>query len=1105
MYKTPVFHLIVFFQLLTSNLAYNQSCLNPALFRQPEGTARPGVIWRWIGGCVTPEGIVRDMREMEKKGIGDIEHFDVAGPCWCDTSVQDQHWYNMFRLALEEAHKNNITFTKVPFAGWGIGTQYFNKDFGAKKIAFTETRITGKGKITVHLQQPTGPEGYYKEIAILAFKERKRMPVKPVNILSSHNERAGYFQEVYSPVNMVDLDPNTYCVSDKLNGPFSNMNLVFIYDVSYTFNCLYLSPVPFENGVIKKWKVRIQAIDNEGKLKPVQTFEISTDRPQKITFTPVTALKMNISISSSYNTNISIGEAWFMRDSDEVPVRNGIKWWALKSGTFGSWDWPSRNDGTITALYDHYTDDGYYDCLSRDVAELTEKMDSRGNLTWDVPEGCWTILRFGEVLVGGPSRQAYHLRPQGYEGNPYDTKTIDMVFRNSVNKMVDIAGDLTGNTFKSLLIDSWEIGALEGGFQPTWTDNFRSIFKDRYGYDLVKYLPAFANRIVDSRDITTRFFEDFRMSLAELNQKFYERFTDAAHEKGLKTSAQCGYGTMPHQHIDGLANFGRVDIPESEFWYDNVMQGKSAYCDPVRTASSAAHIYGKPVVSAESFTNFQGWQHYPEMYKLRADRAFCDGLNRIEFSVFSHQFDTNARPGVTTFESINDNLTWWEMSDNFIKYLARCSYLLQQGIHVADLAYFYGEGTLKFVPGKEYLKPEIPAGFDYDGMNAEILMKYAQVENHVLVLPSGMRYRYLVLPYFKNWTISIEMLEKIKELVEAGLTIIGNRPAASYGLVNFPANQKEFVSLCDYLWGKNAKPSGEIQIKKGKVIYGIDLNKVLFKEKQLPDLNITEANHPAVMLWTHKNTGDGDIYFLSNQSDNSINDITAEFRIKGYIPELWNPVDGSIIEAPFWKSIGPTTIVKLYFEPRRSWFVVFRKPASTSGSNKEHVPRYFKIIDLSKDWQVQFDQKLGGPKNLQSFPSLESWTNLANDSIRYYSGTAVYTKRFVLSNEQWDMLAGKDIFIDLGIVKVIARATINGKLLESAWCAPFHTKVTGFLHEGENQLEIELANTWFNRIIYDAITPAPNRITSSNENPDINSNPQESGLLGPVVLMGQEP
>ncbi|HEX8546835.1 MAG TPA: glycosyl hydrolase [Cytophagaceae bacterium] len=1090
-------HIIVLLVIIYSNA---QTLSQEQQFLDPPSKSRPGAWWRWIGGCVSEEGIKRDMKEMADKGIRHIEHFDISGPCHCDTVIFDQKWMKNFKLSLDEAAKYGIEFNKVPSAGWGTGNPFIQKENGAKKIAYSEVQVEG-GTKKIKLELPEITENYFKPIAILAFPEPIDKPVTPKKVTSSSAERPGYFQEAFSAQNVCDFDPNTYWTSSKINGEFSSQSIEFEFKESYTFNSLYLHPVLKKGNSSILLKGVIQKKISGNQYVDLNTFEIKANTPSILKFPETKGSIFRVNITSGFNQNIILGEAWLLRNSDKPYIRNGIKWWVVKSGTQGVWDYPGISEGGNAVLYDEYKDDGRCDVRSSEIVDLTDRVDKEGTLLWNFPPGRWTVIYFGEVLVGEKSRQADHLSNPGYEGDPFNPKTMDLIFEKVVDPMLKTAGHHAGKALHGLLIDSYEIGALLGTYQPTWTNNFRQTFKERNGYDLVKYLPAMAHRIVDSREITDRYFKDHTSTLSNLYNEFYARYTELAHQRGLKTTAQCGFGTMPHHHINGLTAFGKVDTPEAEFWADNTMDSKDYFCDPVRTAASAANIYGKEVVTAESFTAFGGWKDAPSAYKLKADQAFCDGVNHMNFAQFSHQFDTTAKPGLSTWEAINENMTWWNYSNSFLDYLARVSFVLQKGKHKADFAYFVGEGTLKFVPGKEYLKPHLPASFDFDGINDEVLLSSARVENGRLVLSSGMTYQYLVLPWYPNWEVSNRVLLRLKQFAAEGLTIVGNPPHSSIGLKDYKKNDQEIKKIVSQLWGEKTQPSGEKRIGKGRIVWGTSIEDLTLKDKFEGDVVLDSLTNFHSIQWIHRSDKNGEFYFLSNQSPSQSSSGKINFKIKNKKPELWNPVTGEIFSLENYISSKSSITIPISFLPGQSWIVVFKDSSSANAIFSENKS---KIRELSSDWNVQFDDKYTGAESKFMMKQLQSWNSFADPDIKNFSGTATYTKTITISESEINRMQNKIVLLDLGIVKDIAKVTVNDTALPSLWTQPFSTNISSLLVQGHNTVKIEVANTWLNRIVWEYRLPAIERKISSNEYPFYNSSPQESGLLGPVKILVQE-
>ncbi len=125
------------------------------------------------------------------------------------------------------------------------------------------------------------------------------------------------------------------------------------------------------------------------------------------------------------------------------------------------------------------------------------------------------------------------------------------------------------------------------------------------------------------------------------------------------------------------------------------------------------------------------------------------------------------------------------------------------------------------------------------------------------------------------------------------------------------------------------------------------------------------------------------------------------------------------------------------------------------------------------------------------------WTERLEEGIKYYSGTAIYKTQFDVTNLQ------NNEYLDLGEVKDvgIAKVKLNGKDLGILWCPPFRVSVKGLLKEKGNELEIEIVNTWRNRLIGDREKPANERFTKTNITIKPDWKLQPSGLLGPVRLL----
>jgi len=521
------------------------------------------------------------------------------------------------------------------------------------------------------------------------------------------------------------------------------------------------------------------------------------------------------------------------------------------------------------------------------------------------------------------------------------------------------------------------------------------------------------------------------------------------------------------------------------------------YFEDVRGAASASHVYGKTLVATESFTG--GGYESPYALKKLVDYWFAQGVNRIIFHTSAHQ-PLDTKPGNTMVGThINRNITWAEQAEPFMTYLARNSFMLQQGRFVADLAYLLNEGAPSTMPfWGTGLKPKPPDGYDYDYVNADVLLNRMSVDaNGRIVLPDGMQYRALVLPEIDRMTVPV--LRKIRELVQGGATVLGPKPLQSPSLTGYPNADRELKSLADEVWGDlDGISRTKRSYGKGTVVWGQLPADVLSSLSAPKDVESSTALDTKVS-WIHRRTDNADIYFIANRSD-AEQDIKVRFRIAGKEAELWHADTGEIEPAEFVIADERTTI-PVHLAERESVFVVFRK-ATTSTSRMVPSTTSTELTTVAGPWSLSFPPNLGAPAKTD-LTKLESWSANTDDGLKYFSGTATYTKQLQI-DRRW-IRPGEKIFLDLGVVKDLAEVSINGRQLPLLWKAPYRLDVSSLLKAGTNELVIKVTNQWTNRIVGDRTVAAEKRVFSTAPPGAGGLGPpqvlSESGLLGPVTLV----
>ena len=717
-------------------------------------------------------------------------------------------------------------------------------------------------------------------------------------------------------------------------------------------------------------------------------------------------------------------------------------------------------------------------CIDMDeIIDLTDLLKSDGTLDWNVPAGDWTIMRFAGRNNGANTRPA----PQpgyGFECDKFSGTAFNDHFDNYIGKLLKKVGQRKpGVGWTMLHIDSWEMGAQN------WTQNFRREFLKRRGYDPQPFYPAYSGLIVGNLELTERFLWDLRLTGQELVLENH-----AQHLKSLGRSYGLGLSIEPYDmNPTADLDLGAVaDVPMCEFW-------SPGYFNTIYSCiegASIAHTMGCPILAAEAFTagSQENWQQYPGSMKNQGDWAFCMGINRFVYHTFAHKpLGKQYRPGMTMGPygvHWDRGQTWWSMVSDYHRYITRCSWMLRQGVTVADILYLTPGGAPHvFQPPASALEGEgilaDKRGYSFDGCSPNILIERAQVSNGCISFPGGSTYRLLVLPGIE--TMLPAVLQKIEELVSAGATIIGSPPVKSPSLMDYPKCDRQLQEITMRLWGAMDTPATLTERKygKGRIYWGgpfYMLEDELYPTYEattelLANMSVPEdfkATGP--IRYTHRRTDNHDIYFVANKSPNAI-EADCTFRNGSDRPELWIPVTGDMhrIAQYYYRENGQITI-PMRFEPYESFFVVFpHKQAEQPGNIlketnfKEPKP----IAVVSGPWDVSFDTELGGPEKIV-FNELEDWTQHGERGIKYYSGLATYWKSFDLPDLQ--SLNG-ELYIDLGDVHHIARVRLNGKDLGVVWTAPWRRKITNAVRARDNQLEIEVANLWTNRLLGDQQQP----------------------------------
>lgn len=691
-----------------------------------------------------------------------------------------------------------------------------------------------------------------------------------------------------------------------------------------------------------------------------------------------------------------------------------------------------------------------------DIIDVTSYFNTTTNkLDWERPRGNWIILRFGYTSTGAKLHPAVE-EGTGYEVDKLDTAAVRFQFEQTVGRMIKEAGKYTGKTFKGILFDSFE-----GGFQ-NWTATFPDQFKKLKGYNLFKYLPVLTGRKVGSERVTYAFLWDFHDVLTRLFAiNYYGTMQKLAHRSHLEMFIEGQGGPMSPAYVDAYA-----DVPMNEFW----TTGLAARASLIKQTVSIAQVLGKNMVGAESFTATpEGgkWQNTPGSMKIAGDYAFVLGINKFIFHTYTHQ-PFNLEPGFTMgrygthFGRTN---TWWPYAGAWINYISRCQYLLQQGRTVTDVCLLFPREAVYAFPPK---MPGVPEGYDY-GICYPDYLATAKWVNNRLQLPSGASYKMLVLPEYSYMTLAT--LKDIYRLLMEGCIVSGAPPDAAPDMERTVKDKTAYNELVKKIWENlDGKSNITRSVGKGKIFRGKPIAEILHQYNFQKDFRIINTTSGDSVKYTHRSTGNAEIYFLSNQT-NSKTSFQAAFRVKDLLPEFWEPVSGKVYEADVFKVENGCTQLPISLPPSGSVFVVFRKPLSLKNpkTNKTTAKDKPLTLQIEDNWTVEFLDGRGAPAKI-AMPALESWSVNVDSNIRYYSGKAGYTNRFTLSDNQIKQY--KTFLLDLGDMADIGEVFVNGRSAGVIWTKPYEADISSFVKKGLNEIKVVIANRWINRLIGDENVPS---------------------------------
>ena len=1013
-------------------------------FQNPPVSAKPQTWWHWMNGNITNAGITADLEAMHRVGITEANIITASlgtppGP----VPVMSPQFFDRVEFAAKEAHRLGMTLCMDDCPGWSCsGGPWVTSEHAMQTLTTSETTVDGPTPFSGKLAQPPTKKDFYRDIAVYAFQD----PAGNTDVATPDNQPT-----ITSSESGID--------ASSLLKPGSKTDVTFVpakADKPFSIQIEYAQPVTARMiiivpGGLSTMSGKILTSSDGAHFDTLRPFSIArTSEP--VTFSlgaqPVTAkiFQLQVDQSGPKPTPVVLKEVQL---SSALRIENIDAKAAFK---------PDEVDPLAVDRDEQINATPDLVLHRNEVFNLTSAMKPDGSLTWNVPAGHWTILRVGYTPTGKTNHPAPP-EATGLECDKLSPAGLDACWNGMMQPILDRLGPLAGKVLDHCLIDSYEVG------DQNWTAHMVADFKRLRGYDPTPFLPVMTGRIIDSPEVSERFLWDMRRTVADLfAQNYYGHFTELCHEHGLQSMIEPYEG--PFESLQcGATN----DIPMGEFWAGqdiNTSNNRSA-----KLASSIGHIYGQTVIAAESFTGVPKhamWTDDPYSLKADGDRAFCKGINRFVFHRFAHQPWTDKFPGMTMGKygiNLDRTNTWFEMGKAWMQYLTRSQFLLQQGRSVADVAYFCGQSAP--VMDRDVVQLQ---GYDFDEINADVLLNRAKVVDHRLVLDDGANYAVLVLPE-SDPEMTPQLLEKIHGFVQDGLIVMGSRPDHSPSLQDYPACDAEVHKLAADLWGDcDGKTITEHAFGSGKIVWGQPLDQVLSGLKIAPDFQAGPATPAAQINYIHRTQKNADLYFVAYSGTEAVHQ-DCTFRVSGKVPELWHSDTGLMEPVPAYQVKDGQTIVPLDFDPSGSIFVVFRHADSVAGDHVVTASRQLTngaAVPVDGSWVLDFPPHWGAPPSV-TLDHLISWPDDTDLGVKYFSGTATYVKDIDIPA---DLLAkGSQLSLDLGEVKNLAQVKLNGTDLGILWKPPFRVDITSAAKAGTNHLEISVVNLWPNRLIGDEQLP----------------------------------
>lgn len=992
-----------------------------AEFREVPDSTRTKVWWFHGETPTTRQGITADLEAFKQAGVGGVVYYDqVHGKALDADSVFSDAWWDALIFSASEAKRLGLSFEISLSNGYVAGGPWITKEMSMKRLCYSELKLSPGERYDDIFPAPAADE--FWEVKTLAFPLPKALQWQEKVLISERRRFDKPGKLVYDFGEAFTARAITYNEYNGSKHPTLCMNWPGPPSDEFYGDGFVAYP-PFGTLEASSDGVHYHTVCSLPTLYRLHY------REKTISFPAVTARYFRLNL----------------RDWDVPGKHRALD---LRKVTLSdkamTETWQSRAGlqseyiaANATPVYNH--DELIH---SKDIIDVSACLQADGRFSWTAPDDGrhWMVLRVAQTSTKAKTK---HGRP-GQMGLECD-------------KLMAEAAILQWNSFAQVIIDSLSVLGLkplgvamdshEVGSQ-NWTHHYPQEFEALHAYSVEDYLPVLLGFVVDSKEKSEEVLFHHRQTLAHLvNRRYFAVLDSMAAAAGVRLTAQA-MGNAQHMICDNIAAKGSVRRPQGEFWAKH-QHG----CYDIKEASSAAHLYGKQIASAEAFTDAKYSQSLSYL-KTLADYAFAFHLNELVVCASAYQPWLDKAPGNTANGReycLNRNNSMWPLSNGFWDYQARCAYLMRQGRPVVDLCIYLGSD----VPNKilSHRLPSIPEGYDWDVCTDDALLRLLSARDGRLQAAAGMSYSVLVVERLAS--LSAEAEAKLAQLKASGLPVYDARVAGDYALQSF----LDSIGL-----------QPDVRFRSAN----LPENRLFFAHRRVEASRAlgtrSLASHSSAIRSNARK--DFDIYFFSNHSAEAFSQELVFRDSQGKVAEFWNPLDAQRYRLPLSENEDGNLQIHLNLAPDEAGFIVLRHPDTMPLASLYRSDNYSdSVIAINDDWQVDF--LLAKDTLSLLMPELCDWKLLDDDRLKYHSGRAIYHRVFDFAKTT----ENRRVFLRLSGLHAAASLRINGQVAGAIWCSPWEIDVTDYLQEGQNAFEIQVVNQLTNRMIGDLYLPENERST----------------------------